>query len=60
MKTIWRITLSLTFENEADRNTWYDKLKTGAASIKATTVAPTSIRIEKDDYYTTSPISENL
>jgi hypothetical protein len=60
MRTEYRILLTTTFDNSADRDTWYTALKAAVVTLKGTNPAYRASNITKDDYAVTEPATEPI
>jgi hypothetical protein len=50
MATEYRIVMTATFNNAADRDAWYTKVKTAWQNAKATSPVYKAANMTKDDY----------
>jgi len=58
MKLEYRIVATMTFENAADRDTWYTAVKTSMVNAKATKPVYKKAAMTKDEYYILEPETE--
>jgi hypothetical protein len=58
MATEYRVLMTITFANEADRNTWYNKIKAAFVAAKPASPAYTAANMTKDEYEVHNPITE--
>jgi hypothetical protein len=56
----YNLTLTMLFNNAADRNTWFEAIKTAIIAKKATLPAFKSIVGAKDDSLISEQVSENI
>jgi len=56
----YRINITMEWNVEADRDSWFNKIKSAVATLKTTNPAPTSGVIVRDEYGIPDRISENL
>jgi hypothetical protein len=60
MAVKYDLVLRMVFDNEADRNTWYDTIKTGAVNAKGTHPSFESANMRKQDRYEPEQTSEGI
>jgi len=59
MRTEYRIIATMTFDNTADRDNWYDAIKTAVINAKPSKPAYRQAHMTKDEYNVNeSPINE--
>lgn len=55
MKMEYRIIATMTFDNSADRQIWYDAIKTAVINAKPTKPPYNQAHMTKDEYYVSEP-----
>ena len=60
MKTEYNIVITLLFDNQTDRDTWYSKIKNAISTVKSTLPACKSIVATKGESLIEDTVSENL
>ena len=60
MRTEFRIIATMTFDNTADRDTWYNAIKTSVVNAKPTKPAYRQAHMTKDEYMVPEPATEAI
>lgn len=60
MRLEYRIIATMTFDNSADRDTWYDAIKTAVINAKPSKPLYRHAHMTKDDYNVPEPITEAI